>query len=109
MHDLTDFSLTFQFLTFSKEQVLKKCFDNFKVFPYSEVKLDAFVREQKPSSFMYTRCMAGHCLVSVGIFGKHWDEHHRYFATEFHEVALSIISTEKSDVFAHIFKAWNAV
>ena len=65
--------------------------------------------ENKPSSFMYTRCMAGHCLVSVGIFGKHWDDHHRYFATEFHEVALSIISTEKSDVFAHIFKAWNAV
>ena len=61
------------------------------------------VREQKPSSFMYTRCMAGHCLVSVGIFGKQWDEH-RYFATEFHEVALSIISTEKSDVFAHISK-----
>ena len=50
---------------------------------------------------MYTRCMA-----SVGIFGKHWDEHRRYLATEFHEVELPIIKTEKSDVSVHIFKPW---
>jgi hypothetical protein len=95
-------------LTFSKKKVLKKCFDNFKVFPYPEVKLDA--RSRTKTVFVYVHTVHGRSLSRfVGIFGKQWDEHHRYFATEFHEVALSIISTEKSDVFAHIFKTWNAV